>query len=126
MARPKQEPLPPAVKRLQQRVQKWWQSKKSRFSITPVEFWDTAVSLAVKYGAGRIARTVGLDYGALQKRAAELWRKPTGKADSEQSITFVEVPTSGMVRAEKYFPEPQPEPAPDSGYPPLIRSPRKP
>jgi len=115
MARPKQEPLPPAVKRLQQRVQKWRQSKEGRFSSTPVEVWDTAVALSVKYGVGRIARTVGLDYGALRKRIAELTRKPTGKSDFEQSITFVEVPTSGVMRAEKFFPESQPEPAPDSG-----------
>lgn len=115
MARPKQESLPPAVKRLQQRVQKWRQSKESRFSITPVEFWDTAVSLAVNYGAGRIARIVGLDYGALRKRVDELTGKPMGKLDSEQSITFVEVPTSEMVRAEKSIPGPWPDPTPESG-----------
>ena len=46
-----------------------------RFSSTPVEVWDTAVALSVKYGVGRIARTVGLDYGALRKRIAELTRK---------------------------------------------------
>ncbi len=86
-----------------------------RFSSTPVEVWDTAVALSVKYGVGRIARTVGLDYGALRKRIAELTRKPTGKSDSEQSITFVEVPTTGILRAEKSVPEPRPDPTLESG-----------
>ncbi len=111
MARPKQEPLPPAVKRLHQRVEKWRQSKKGQFSITPGELWEAAVPLAAKFGVCRIARTVGLDYGGLRKRVAEA----VGNPSPARSITFVEVPTTGMVRAEKFFPESQPEPALDSG-----------
>jgi hypothetical protein len=98
------------VNRLHQRVEKWRQSKKCQFSITPGELWEAAVPLAVKFGVFRIARNVGLDYGGLRKRVVEL----TGKSNSEQSITFVEVPTSGMVRAEKSIPGPRPDPAPES------------
>ncbi len=111
MARQEQEPLTPAVNRLHQRVEKWRQSKKCQFSITPGELWEAAVPLAMKYGVCRIARNVGLDYGGLRKRVVEL----TGKSNSEQSITFVEVPTSGMARAEKSIPGPRPDPTPESG-----------
>ena len=111
MARPKQEPLPPAVNRLYQRVEKWRQSKKGQFSITPGELWEAAVPLAVKFGVCRISRTVGLDYGGLRKRVAAA----TGKPGSAPAITFVEVPTSGMSRTDLQTPEPRPCSVPDSG-----------
>ena len=111
MARPEQEPLPPAVNRLHQRVEKWRQSKNGQFSITPGELWEAAVPLAVKFGMCRIARTVGLDYGGLRKRVAEA----VGNPNPARSITFVEVPISGMVCAEKSVPEPQPDPTPEFG-----------
>ncbi len=111
MARPEQEPLPPAVNRLHQRVEKWRQSKKGQFSITPSELWEAAVPLAAKFGVCRIARTVGLDYGGLRKRVAEVLSSPS----PARSITFVEVPTTGMVRAEKSVPEFRPDPTPEPG-----------
>jgi len=111
MALQEQEPLPPAVNRLQQRVQQWRRAKEGRFSLTPNEFWNVAVPLAVKFGVCRIARTVGLDYGGLRKKVAEA----TGKPDQVPAITFVEVPTSEMMHAEKPAPEPRPDPAPESG-----------
>ncbi|MBL0311512.1 MAG: hypothetical protein IPP78_02125 [Holophagaceae bacterium] len=111
MAIKEQKSLPPAVNHLQQRVQKWRQSKKDQFSITPGEFWEAAVPLAVQFGACRIARTVGLDYGGLRKRVAELTDNPS----PARSITFVEVPASGKMRAENTAPEPRPDPVPESG-----------
>ena len=111
MARHEQEPLPPAVNRLKCQVQKWRQAKEGQFSLTPGEFWDAAVPLAVKYGVCRIARTVGLDYGGLRKRVAEATDKP----NPAQPITFLELPASGMMRAEKSAPEPHPEPVLESG-----------
>ena len=111
MARPKQEPLPPAVNRLHQRVEKWRQSKKGQFSATPGELWEAAVPLAQKYGVCRIARTVGLDYGGLRKKVAEATVNPS----PAPTITFVEVPSSGMIRAEKSAPEPHPDAVPESG-----------
>lgn len=110
MALHEHEPLPPAVNRLQQQVQNWRRSKEGRFSIMPGELWEAAVPLAVKYGVCRIARAVELDYGGLRKRVAEL----AGKPNPEQSITFVEVPTSQMLRVHP-APDLRPDSAPESG-----------
>jgi hypothetical protein len=110
MALKEQKPLPSAVNHLQQRVQKWRQSKKDQFSITPGELWEAAVPHAVQFGACRIACTVGLEYGGLWKRVAEVMDNPS----SARSITFVEVPASGKMRAEKPAPEPRTDPAPES------------
>jgi hypothetical protein len=90
MALQEQEPLPSAVNRLKQQVQRWRQAKEGQFSLTPSEFWAAAVPLAVKYGVCRIARAVELDYGGLRKRVAALADKPC----PEPSITFVEIPAS--------------------------------
>jgi hypothetical protein len=111
MVHQEQETLPPAVNRLRQRVEKWRQSKQGQFSLTPVELWDAAVPLAVKYGVCRIARAVGLDYGGLRKRVAGATENPS----PAQPITFLELPASGMMRAEKSAPEPHPAPIPESG-----------
>ena len=72
MALQEQEPLPPAVNRLKQQVQRWREAKEGQFSLTPGELWNAAVPLALKYGVCRIARAVELDYGGLRKRVAAL------------------------------------------------------
>ena len=111
MTLPEQEPLPPAVNRLKQQVQKWRQAKDGRFAFTPGEFWDAAVPLAVKFGVCRIARAVELDYGGLRKRVAAL----AGKPCPEPSITFVEIPASGMAATEHPAPDPRQNPSSESG-----------
>ena len=111
MTLPEQEPLPPAVNRLKQQVQKWRQAKDGQFSLTPGAFWDAAVPLAVKYGVCRIARAVELDYGGLRKRVAAM----AGKPSPEPSITFVEIPASGMAATEHPASDPRQHPAPESG-----------
>jgi len=111
MALQEQKPLPPAVNRLHQQVQEWRRSKDGRFALTPSEFWDAAVPLAVKYGVCRISRAVGLDYSSLRKKVTEATDKP----NPAPAITFVEVPTSGMMHPEKPTPEPRPVPIPESG-----------
>jgi hypothetical protein len=89
------------VVRLQQQVQHWRRAKEGRFSISPEEFWDAAVPLAVQFEVCWIARAVGLDYGGLRKRVAEA----TGPSTSQP--TFVELPL--------VTPQPQGDPAPESG-----------
>ncbi len=105
-----QEPLPPEVNRLRQRVQRWRQSKGDRFSRTPGEFWEAAVPLAVEFGACRVARTVGLDYGGLRKRVAE----QAGQHNSGSRLTFVEVPATRIMRLEQVDPDVRPNPSPES------------
>ena len=108
MALQEQEPLPPAVHRLRQRVQRWRQSKDGRFSLTPGEFWEAAVPLAEKFGVCRIARAVGLDYGGLRKRVEER----SGESCAVTAVTFVEVPT--CVRSEQVAPGVRHVPSPES------------
>ena len=111
MALQEQEPLPPAVNRLKQQVQKWRKAKDGQFSLTPGAFWDAAVPLAMKYGVCRIARAVELDYGGLRKRVAAL----AGKPCTEPSITFVEIPASGITATEHPASDPRQNSAPESG-----------
>ncbi len=111
MALQEQEPLPPAVNRLKQQVQRWREAKEGQFSLTPGELWNAAVPLALKYGVCRIARAVELDYGGLRKRVAAL----AGKPCPEPSITFVEIPASGMAATEHPASEHRQNPAPESG-----------
>lgn len=111
MALQEQKPLPTAVNRLKQQIQKWRQAKDGQLSLTPGAFWDAAVPLAVKYGVCRIAHAVELDFGGLRKRVAAL----VGKPSFEPSITFVEIPASGMATTEHSAPNPRQNPAPESG-----------
>ncbi len=111
MALQEQEPLPPAVNRLKQQVQRWREAKEGQVSLTPGELWNAAVPLALKYGVCRIARAVELDYGGLRKRVAAL----AGKPCPEPSITFVEIPASGMAATEHPASEHRQNPAPESG-----------
>ena len=100
MALQEQEPLPPAVNRLKQQVQKWRQAKDGQFSLTPDAFWDAAVPRAVE-----------LDYGGLRKRVAAL----AGKPSPEPSITFVEIPASGRAATGHPASAPRQNPTPESG-----------
>ena len=111
MALQEQEPLPPAVNRLKQQVQNWRKAKDGQFSLTPGAFWDAAVPLAMKYGVCRIARAVELDYGGLRKRVAAL----AGKPCPEPSITFVEIPASGITATEHPASDPRQNSASESG-----------
>lgn len=62
-------PLPAALRGMQRRFQQWRRSRQGRSRIPP-HLWTAAVRAAARYGLCRTARTLGLDYTALQRRVA--------------------------------------------------------
>ena len=77
--------IPRRLTTLRERFERWRTSRKPGARI-PDRLWDAAVKLTGKYGAYKTARTLGLDYASLKKRASpgikpEPRKKPTPRAD---------------------------------------------
>ena len=77
-------PLPAEVEELQMQLQEWRHTRKGSCPI-PAPIWDAAVPLAIRSGACRIGRAVGLDYTWLRKKVARV-----KEASSRGSTAFLE------------------------------------
>ena len=82
--------IPEDMQELQRRLEEWRATHRPR-SPLPDELWSMAVELAQRHNIHRVARTFGLDYGALKRRMPGSDPKPTA--------TFVELiaPSSGTI-----------------------------
>ena len=89
MPRKQPAPTPPEIEALQRRVVHW-RSTRKQFSPMPEELWREAISLAARYGLGRVARGLGVDYGTLKSRynqASRTEAEPSSSGEAE----FVEL-----------------------------------
>jgi hypothetical protein len=82
--------IPEDMQELRRRLAEWRATHRPR-SPLPDELWTMAVGLAQRHNIHRVARTFGLDYGALKRRMPGSIPKPTA--------TFVELiaPSSGNI-----------------------------
>ena len=82
--------IPEDMQELQRRL-KEWRGSNPPLSALPNELWTMAVGLAQRHNIHRVARTFGLDYGALKRRMP--------RADPKPTATFVELiaPSSGSI-----------------------------
>ena len=67
-----------------------WRSTREQFSPMPEELWREAVSLAARYGLGRVARSLGVDYGTLKSRYNQASRTEA-EPSSSGAAEFVEL-----------------------------------
>jgi hypothetical protein len=74
--------IPADMQELHRRLEEWRATHRPR-SPLPDELWSMAVGLAQQHNIHRVARTFGLDYGALKRRMPGSGLKPTA--------TFVEL-----------------------------------
>jgi hypothetical protein len=74
--------IPEDMQELRRRLEEWRATHRPR-SPLPDELWTMAVGLAQRHNIHRVARTFGLDYGALKRRMPGSGPKPTA--------TFVEL-----------------------------------
>lgn len=61
--------IPARLEAGRRRFERWRRTRKGHWRI-PEPLWTSAVKLAGAYGLCRTARTLGLDYNALKRRAA--------------------------------------------------------
>jgi len=61
--------VPVALKRIQQRLERWRQTRGGRRRI-PEGLWGLAVQAVSTYGLNKTARALGLDYYSLKRRVA--------------------------------------------------------
>ena len=82
--------IPEDMQELHRRLEEWRGTHRPR-SPLPDELWAMAVGLAQRHNIHRVARTFGLDYGALKRRMPDSIPKP--------AATFVELiaPSSGSI-----------------------------
>src|ERR1700690_1047904 len=82
--------IPEDMQELRRRLGEWRATHRPR-SPLPDELWTLAVGLAQRRNIHRVARTFGLDYGALKRRMPGSGPKPTA--------TFVELmaPSLGSI-----------------------------
>ena len=82
--------IPEDMQELHRRLEEWRATHRKR-SPLPDEIWTMAVGLAQRHNIHRVARTFGLDYGALKRRMPGSTPEPVA--------TFVELiaPSSGSI-----------------------------
>ena len=82
--------IPEDMQELRRRLEEWRATHRPR-SPLPDELWTMAGGLAQRHNIHRVARTFGLDYGALKRRMPGSGPKPVA--------TFVELiaPSSGSI-----------------------------
>ena len=82
--------VPEDMQELHQRLEEWRATHRPR-SPLPDELWSMAVELAQRHNIHRVARTFGLDYGALKRRMPG--------SIPQATATFVELiaPSSGSI-----------------------------
>jgi hypothetical protein len=82
--------IPEDMQELHRRLEEWRATHRPR-SPLPDELWTMAVGLAQRHNIHRVARTFGLDYGALKRRMPGSTPEPVA--------TFVELiaPSSGSI-----------------------------
>ncbi|SRR5260370_26875317 len=68
--------IPEDMQELHRRLVAWRETHRPR-SPLPNELWTMAVELAQRHNVHRVARTFGLDYGALKRRMPDSDPKPT-------------------------------------------------
>src|SRR5258708_2615385 len=85
-----QATIPEDMQELYLRLKEWRATHRPR-SPLPDELWTMAVGLAQRRSIHRVARTFGLDYGALKRRMPG--------SDPQPTATFVELiaPSSGNI-----------------------------
>ena len=84
--------LPARLEGLRRRFERWRRTREGRSRI-PEPLWTSAVKVAGRYGTGRTARVLRVDYYSLKKRvegapAATASKVPAGAAGA----TFLELP----------------------------------
>src|ERR1035441_1764846 len=67
--------IPEDMQELDRRLEEWRGTHRPR-SPLPDELWAMAVGLAQRHNIHRVARTFGLDYGALKRRMPDSIPKP--------------------------------------------------
>lgn len=85
MGRRRYEP-PAGLAALARRVARWRRTRTKRGPM-PEALWEEAVEWAKEEGLSPVARTLGIDYGALRDRVAQRKRRAP-----EDDPSFVEVP----------------------------------
>ena len=90
MASQSTAPLPPRLKKLRQRFEKWRAERKSATERIPDPLWDAAAKAATKFGVYRTARAVRLDYMKLRNRVSPAETSADAPATPQQA-SFVEV-----------------------------------
>lgn len=95
---------PGRVERVRGRI-KEWRKTRSGGAPMPEGLWAESVELARELGVGPAARALGVDYGALKRRASEAGKQEPGEGGGP-SGGFVELPvgaalgTTAMRRTE--------------------------
>jgi hypothetical protein len=84
--------LPADLQRARNRFQTW-RKRRKRGTCIPHPLWTLAVGLAGTHGVNRTARTLGLDYYSLKKRADA----PATESPPSGGPMFVELPAPAMV-----------------------------
>lgn len=84
--------LPADLERARNRFQTW-RKRRKRGTCIPHPLWTLAVGLAGTHGVNRTARTLGLDYYSLKKRAGASATEPA----QSSGPMFVELPAPVMV-----------------------------
>jgi len=82
------------VEGIRRRIYGWRETKERRGAAMPEGLWSAAVGLAQRYGVYRMARALGVDYGALKERAE---RAAGRDGDGTTFAGFVEVDVGELV-----------------------------
>jgi hypothetical protein len=85
------QPLPMAVKRLQDRIEQWRRTRERRTAIPPV-LWTEAVALAKAEGAYPVARALRINFEGLKRRMAE-----AAVVTPASNPAFVELPMAPLL-----------------------------
>jgi hypothetical protein len=88
MGRKARTPQALRVRQVRDRIALWRRTREKR-SPMPAELWAEAVALARTEGTYRIAHAVGVDYGSLARRVAEVGAADGGEAAAARG--FVEI-----------------------------------
>ena len=84
----KRRGLPGQLKNARQQFERWRRSRKVGTRV-PERLWKVAVKTASKFGVSRTARTLGVDYHNLKKRAEA--DSSVAAADGAAAATFFEL-----------------------------------
>ena len=86
--------LPARLRGVQQRFERWRQTRQGRARI-PESLWAAAVKVASVYGVSRTARVLGVDYYTLKERVGQESTNNSGVSEGDNpdgtGATFLEL-----------------------------------
>lgn len=86
--RRQQQGIPPEIKALGKRINKWRRTRPKR-SFMPEELWQEAARVACTYGVSLVSRELGVSYTSLKQRALANDSRPQRK--QAKALGFVEL-----------------------------------